>query len=168
MMEYPSLQNVAFSRPYYSVAVTPGIKNCTIKMRFQTTFLTTSSIPNIVSILTKHVPNIFKCQCFNNKNFPFIEEVANTELGHLYEHILLEVLLDIAKDNGMLPVTYEGETSWNWKEDSRGIFHISIRGPMPSHELVEQAVSRTNLIMDHIIETGIIIDPVQAGKFVSS
>src|SRR5690554_307945 len=53
---------------------------------------TTAAFPHVVSILDQHIPSIFTGTCFNERNVPFREEVIDTELGHLFEHLVIEYL----------------------------------------------------------------------------
>jgi hypothetical protein len=54
--------------------------------------ISTSTIPATSLQLALHLPSIFGCNCFNDGNKSFGEECKNTELGHLFEHIMLEYL----------------------------------------------------------------------------
>lgn len=89
--------------------------------------LYTSQLTATLKVLRKHVPSIFTCECFNEDGHPFKEEVKNTELGHLFEHILLEFLCKEKLHHGCDFADFSGVTNWNWKRDPRGTFHIHIK-----------------------------------------
>lgn len=86
----------------------------------------TREYPATFSILQKLLPSILKSRCFNEDNIPFFEEVRGTEIGHLFEHILLEYLCELKLLKGYSNVVFSGTTNWNWYREPRGIFHITI------------------------------------------
>lgn len=88
--------------------------------------VTTGVIPHTYILLKKYLPSILKSKCFNDNNYPFDREVKNTEIGHLFEHILLEYLCMQKMAQGFENPVHNGLTSWNWEKDKRGIFHINI------------------------------------------
>lgn len=98
----------------------------TIDMEFLTPIINTVDLPHTKKILKKHLPTVLESKCFNTDYLPFSQEVKRTEIGHLFEHILLEYLCFSKLDHGFKKASYSGETSWNWRLENRGIFHISI------------------------------------------
>jgi hypothetical protein len=52
--------------------------------------------------------------------------VTHTEIGHLFEHILLEYLCLAKLDSGEKSAEFCGCTTWNWKREPKGMFHIEI------------------------------------------
>lgn len=86
----------------------------------------TRDIPDTLSFVSKYCPRVLKTECFNEKNLPFKDEVKATEIGHLFEHILLEQLCQLKSDLGFKNVAFNGRTDWDWGSDSRGVFHIFI------------------------------------------
>ncbi len=72
----------------------------------------TSQITGIYNKLFAFLPTVLTTECFNEKHLPFREEVAQTEIGHLFEHILLEYM-SINKEKSMKNFSIEGRTFWN-------------------------------------------------------
>lgn len=86
----------------------------------------TSHLPNTFHILSKMLPSVLKSRCFNKENKPFFEEVVETEIGHLFEHILLEFICQYKVLEGCRKVAVSGFTVWNWKKNPVGTFRITI------------------------------------------
>jgi hypothetical protein len=55
----------------------------------------TGHIPFIEDLLKKYLPTVLLTQCYNDEQLPFAQEVKDTEIGHLFEHILLEYLCQL-------------------------------------------------------------------------
>lgn len=86
----------------------------------------TSQLPNTFHMLSKMLPAVLKSRCFNKENKPFFEEVVETEIGHLFEHVLLEFFCQYKVLEGCRQVAVSGVTDWNWKKDPVGTFRITI------------------------------------------
>lgn len=85
----------------------------------------TNCLPSTVNVLEEYIPTIFENECFNYKKVPFRKEAENTEIGHLFEHMLLENLKLLSEEkygHG----DFSGETRWNWKKNKKGRFDIVI------------------------------------------
>jgi hypothetical protein len=91
--------------------------------------------------LWQHLPSIFQSKCFNEKNLPFIKEAERTEIGHLFEHILLEYLCALKKEKGEKKNIHNGVTRWNWERDAWGVFHITVDSGSSDKEIFEEAVN---------------------------
>jgi hypothetical protein len=111
---------------FFSLHITKHSRNVAIVMESLTTFLTTYDMPHITNLATEYIPDIFLTDCFNYDNAPFSEEIKNTEVAHLFEHILLTVLYSMQAKRGNISASYNGVTTWNWQKEKRGIFHITI------------------------------------------
>lgn len=114
--------------------------------------ITTGNIPFIVEILKEHLPNVLLTQCFNEENLPFRIEVKNTEIGHLFEHILLEYMCQLKIAKGSLQAMYRGRTRWNWVRDPRGKFHISLNCTAEDADILPLAIEKTNELMKIIYD----------------
>ena len=79
-----------------------------------------------MKILQRNLPQVLDALCFNDSNLPFDIEVKNTEMGHLFEHIILEYMCEEKIKNGFPKASFKGVTNWNWKKDIQGTFHIQI------------------------------------------
>lgn len=88
--------------------------------------MTTSEMPYIADVLQQELPTILRSRCFNEGNVPFYKEVLSTELGHLFEHILLEYLCMAKISMGFEEAIFSGITKWDWNKDPYGTFHIEL------------------------------------------
>jgi hypothetical protein len=114
--------------------------------------VTTESFPFAAAILRKKIPNVLYTECFNEENLPFHVEVKNTELGHLYEHILLEYLCQLKVARGASGAMFAGRTRWNWIRDPRGLFYISLNCGLRDTDILPIAIQKTNDLMRFIME----------------
>jgi hypothetical protein len=86
-------------------------------------FLTTDT-PRMPRILFRMFPYLAAQRCYNDLHISFRREAANTEIPHLFEHLLLEVQKQVRR--GIVnPGPMSGETEWNWTVDPRGLFHVT-------------------------------------------
>lgn len=146
-MSYPSL--IPPSDPI-SLTLHSNTKYSHIIMQFPDSLLSTTSLPKIDDLLTEYLPSIFTSTCYNPQNLLFKEEVKKTEIAHLFEHIVLEylVLSSIQRNNRV----YEGETSWDWRKEERGIFRIKINvGAKESFHLAI-AIDKAYKLLNQIIK----------------
>lgn len=88
--------------------------------------LDTRSLPFTYNLLKKKLPSILSSECFNDSELPFSVEVKKTQLGHLFEHIMLEYICDLKIKGGARKITVSGRTVWNWKETDVGTYNITI------------------------------------------
>lgn len=114
--------------------------------------LITSQFPGFEKKLLNLLPGLLdNVQCFNGSNHNFATEMLATEMGHLFEHIWLEVLccekLKIAQ-----VASYSGETNWNWHEDPLGLFRISITAGMEDRQIVERSAWISSVILQKCLE----------------
>jgi hypothetical protein len=110
----------------YNLAIRHMSTYTSIQMSLLTPYYHTTYLPNTYKTLKTLLPSVLKTECFNDSGLPFDTEVKNTEIGHLFEHILLEYLCQLKIKGGHKRASFRGVTNWNWKRDARGTFHISI------------------------------------------
>lgn len=136
---------------FFTIEMLPSIDKTQLVMRITGPTINTHGIPATKKILKSSLPSILRSKCFNENNFSFSREVKNTEIGHLFEHILLEYLCALKISAGHKDSVHNGLTSWNWKKDARGTFHITIDAGVKDREFLllalEQAVNLTVKIM---------------------
>jgi hypothetical protein len=111
----------------------------------------TRSLPHTFSLLQQNCPQVLDSECFNNQNLAFDEEVKATEIGHLFEHILLEYLCQEKEAAGFSNLSFSGRTNWNWDRSPYGCFHISIQLPWLDHPFLESALFKTILLTEKIL-----------------
>lgn len=111
----------------------------------------TRDFPLTLQMLKLYLPSIFQSTCYNDAHIPFPKEVCQTEVGHLFEHVLLEYLCLVKMENGVDDVSYEGVTDWNWVRDPKGTFHITIHAKAEELDLFQEALQRTITLMNIIL-----------------
>lgn len=112
----------------------------------------TKSLPFTHSFLSDQFPSVLKTECFNDYNLPFDEEVKMTEIGHLFEHMVLDELCALEVKQGEKSVTHEGVTSWNWVIENEGVFHITIDSPFASDTFLHGAVKKAIDALEKLFE----------------
>ncbi|MBI4038798.1 hypothetical protein HY384_02465 [Candidatus Daviesbacteria bacterium] len=113
----------------------------------------TKHLPATYSLLKQHIPTILYSKCFNEENYPFFKEVRKTEIGHLFEHILLEYLYHLKLASGIEDPIHNGLTKWDWEEDAMGIFHISIDSGYKDHHLFKTALENSIWLTFNILNS---------------
>jgi hypothetical protein len=136
----------------FSLIVKQNNKHTDITMNMFNAIVNTRSLPHTYTILGNQLPSIYKATCFNDNNLPFSEEVLHTEIGHLFEHILLEYLCLYKIKNGSRAAVFNGETSWNWKSEPYGTFHISIDAGVRDDRVFEQALNSSISLINTILQ----------------
>ncbi len=135
----------------YTLSINRSREKTIIIMRLLIPEINTKNFPQTSSILKIYLPSIFKSTCYNSDNLPFSKEVLQTEVGHLFEHILLEYLCILKLEQGVDHAVYEGMTNWNWLRDPRGTFHITIHGSMEDLNVFNEALRRTMKLTNLIL-----------------
>ncbi len=136
---------------YFTLEVTSTPKASRLIMHLFTHQVTTLHFSHLSKLLRKKLPCIFGCMCFNQQNLPFKEELKDTEIGHLYEHILLEYLAKLKSKSGDDQSDVAGVTSWNWNRQPRGTFNIVVNVGKKDLALLEVAITQTNQLMQEIL-----------------
>src|SRR5437868_1913418 len=119
LFSFPDIQN-----NFFSLSVRQRSSETYVKMYLFSPTVNTYMIPQTYKILLKSLPRIYLSKCFNEKGLSFSQEVKRTEIGHLFEHILLEYIFELKSKYEPNNFAIKGETSWNWKRDPKGMFHI--------------------------------------------
>lgn len=128
-------------------------KQTTTKIVMQMLYnqVNTRDIPHVVDLLDMHLPNVLLTQCFNDEGLPFHMEVRHTEIGHLFEHILLEYLCQAKIAKGANQASYSGNTKWNWIKDPRGTFHIRLSCGMKDADILGPSLEKTIKLMQIVL-----------------
>lgn len=122
-----------------------------ITMRVLTQNINTITLPHTYGVLKKSLPSILASDCYNNEQLPFSKEVKQTEIGHLFEHILLEYLCILKMSQGHDSATFRGKTSWNWKKDKFGTFRIKINAGQTIMPLFKEALQKSTYLLETIM-----------------
>lgn len=128
---------------FFSLLISQEISQTIILMQLHTRCVSTRAIPEITTLLSTHCPSVLQTTCFNGKNLPFWQEVRATELGHLFEHILLEELCMHKLACGYDSAEFNGRTFWNWVKEPRGLFRIKINASYSDQLFFPQALSKS-------------------------
>jgi len=146
-----NINPLLINEKHYSLAVKHNSYKTNIKMSLLTSFFHTHALPNTYNVLEKNLPTVLETQCFNDSGFPFDTEVKNTEIGHLFEHILLEYLCQLKINNGHEKASFKGVTNWNWKKDVRGTFHINIDISPNDVIYLDIAIEKSIILLNKIL-----------------
>lgn len=138
---------------YFSLNIRHKEKNTNIVLKLGIPFVHTNNIPDTISILKKELPGVLETECFNDNSIPFEVEARNTEIGHLFEHILLEYLCQIKSSANSGEFCFNGETTWNWKRDKFGTFHISISAGHADVKVFYLALEKSIYLLEKIIKS---------------
>ncbi len=122
-LTYPSLFHI---KDLFSLQISHRLNQTKIEMKMLNSIVRTDQLPLTESILEKNLPQVLSSTCFNDQNIPFAVEVRDTEVGHLFEHILLEYLCSAKLATGCDEAEFSGWTDWNWVKETVGTYHITI------------------------------------------
>ncbi len=93
------------------------------------------------------LPGLAHHFCINNEGRSFAEELADTEVAHLFEHIVLELMATAGS-----PRSLKGETVWDFRRDGRGVFRVSLE--YDDDLVCLGAVKSAGPLMRYILEGG--------------
>lgn len=122
-----------------------------ITMHIDRKDVTTTHMPYVSSLLKRELPTILRSKCFNEGNVPFYKEVLSTELGHLFEHILLEYLCMAKIGMGFKEAIFSGITKWDWNRDPYGTFRIEIDVEKSDLVFLTPALKKTIHLFENIL-----------------
>lgn len=104
----------------HSVTVGPDRVDVVVHME-PAEALRTSASPAAPGRALRLLPGLAQHRCHNDDGLSFGDEVADTEVPHLFEHIVLELMAEAGS-----PRSLRGETHWDFKRDGRGVFRVSL------------------------------------------
>jgi hypothetical protein len=81
----------------------------------------TAHAPHIPRLLFKLFPHLARHRCENDNGYSFRRECQETEIPHLFEHLIIELQGQAQRVSNL-----KGETEWNWRVDPRGRFHVYV------------------------------------------
>lgn len=151
----PVDHSFSISEHFYSLEIDHKKQSTELTMTLTIPTVNTRHIPMTFVILKKSLPSIFDSMCFNDDKLPFQKEVKATEVGHLFEHVLLEYLCEERLARGDVDIEYSGETKWNWREDPRGTFHITISRMENDSDIFKLALAKTIKLINTILQSTI-------------
>ena len=155
-MKKPSspLKKLSFHSPLFDLRIGQTGKVTAIDMQVHGLVVNTSEIPETLNFLEENYPGVLRTQCFNDKNLPFSTEVIQTEIGHLFEHILIDNLCALKIRSGAKSAIFNGTTSWNWQQNPYGSFQIWIDVGREELELLIEGLKITIDLTKKLMEAG--------------
>ena len=81
----------------------------------------TSQVPQLPRQLFRLLPRMRRHTCHNDCGKTFHQECRETEIAHLFEHIILELQLQAQQEPTDL---LRGETEWDWQIDPKGRYRV--------------------------------------------
>jgi hypothetical protein len=81
----------------------------------------TKHAAHIPKMLFKLFPHLARHRCENDNGYSFRRECQDTEIPHLFEHLVIELQSQVLRGD---PI--RGETQWNWRVDPEGRFHVYV------------------------------------------
>ncbi len=136
---------------FFTLLISQETTQTLILMQLHTQVVNTRYIPDTHRILQQQCPSVLKTKCYNDRNLPFHKEVRATEIGHLFEHILLEELCIGKLANGSDSAVFNGQTKWNWIKEPRGLFHINIDAGFSDQFHLPQALEKSISITETVL-----------------
>ena len=103
------------------------------------------------------MPRLSHHTCHNGQGLTFRQECKNTEIPHLFEHLIIELQLQAQqRPTDVL----RGETEWDWQRDPRGRFNVSVDydnellavGAIRLAERVMREIDERNVTLDIAVE----------------
>lgn len=137
----------------FLLSVKQNKRQTKIIMNMQDDIVNTFDLPYTLAILKSLLPSVLQSTCFNEDNNPFYEEVLHTEVGHLFEHILIEYLCLLKVSEGFDNVEYTGVTKWNWVLYPRGSFHITVSAGLNDSSIFKSAMQKSIELINIILNS---------------
>lgn len=143
-------KNFSYDSGFFSLRIQALEYKTNITMRLHIPIMTTARLPLTVMFLQNSLPEVLCTMCFNEHKLPFKKEVLNTEIGHLYEHMLLECLRDLKEKHGDADAEYNGVTDWDWTIDPKGVFHITVDSGYAELGILTKALNKATHLLDNL------------------
>ncbi len=143
--------NCFYKSDFFSLSLRQSDKQSQIGMQVLSSHLNTHHLPQTIPFLKKYRPSVLQSECFNEASLPFSKEAEATELGHLFEHLLLDQLCLLKVSNGAYCAEFSGRTHWNWKKDPRGFFRIEIDIGNDELPLFNLALKQTIILTEKLL-----------------
>lgn len=143
-------KNFTYDSSFFSLRIQAHEYKTNITMRLHIPIITTARIPQTFVFLQNFLPEVLGTMCFNEQKLPFHKEVLNTEIGHLYEHMLLECLRDLKEKEGFALAEYNGVTDWDWTIDPKGVFHITVDSGHNELEILKKGLAKATKLLENL------------------
>ena len=99
----------------------------------------------VVTRALELLPGLKRHECDNSQGITFAEEIADTEIPHLFEHVVIELMARSGSPRGL-----KGETQWDFNRDGHGTFRVSFE--YDDDLVCLGAIKTADRVMAHILE----------------
>ncbi|MBA4370526.1 MAG: hypothetical protein C0418_02980 [Coriobacteriaceae bacterium] len=106
----------------------------------------TTDVSGLSGRALEALPGLARHTCDNGLDLPVAEELGDTEVVHLLEHVAIELLLRGAPAKDM-----RGGTRWDFERDGRGAFRLLLEHP---DDLATLAALKCALALVEVWATG--------------
>jgi len=93
------------------------------------------------------LPGLERHVCENDEGKAFVDELADTEVPHLFEHTIIELMTCAGSPRGL-----KGETRWDFQRDGHGTFRVSVE--YDDDLVCLGAIKLAGKVMDHVLDEG--------------
>lgn len=149
------LQETHYESSFFSLKIELGNRSTALVMQLLIPWVNTKDLPHTKDFFNKNFPSVLRTQCFNDKNLPFSLEIEETEIGHLFEHILIDQLCILKIQSGAESAVFNGQTFWNWQKNPYGCFQILIDIGKSDLNLFKEALTKAIELTERLIEPGV-------------
>jgi len=104
----------------HSVTVCPDRVDVVVKVE-DAAEMRTSLDAEIADRALRVLPGLADHQCSTRSDRTFGEELSDTEVPHLFEHVVLELMAEAGS-----PRNLKGETAWDFRHAGDGVFRVSV------------------------------------------
>lgn len=137
-------------------AITFFPRHTRITVRFRHS-LYSSQVDRLRAHLLDMLPSLREHICYNRSGLSFPEELENTELGHVFEHVMLAIL----ERRGLCT---SGQTTWNWHRDQIGTYHVTISSG--KKHLIKESILVAQTILTNALVGPVLKIQLPEGKVV--
>jgi len=114
----------------------------------------TSQVPELKQNILRMFPSIVDHQCDNDRKVDFVEELTDTEIAHVFEHVLIEII----GQEDELAVSLKAQTIWNWRLNPRWTYQIEV--DYANEDIFLRSVVKTAKVLREMIEYCTFVNPV--------
>lgn len=102
-----------------SVTVCPD--RVDVVVRVEAHHLRTSLDEAVAERALEMLPGLATHRCSTASARSFVDEMKDTEVPHLFEHVVLELMAGAGS-----PRDLKGETAWDFRREGHGVFRVSV------------------------------------------
>lgn len=153
MVYLSELPTIEYKSNSFSLNIKLSQSDLRIVMLLYSLPLSTKNLTRTNHILKSELPTIYSNRCYNQDNLSFFEEVKNTEIAHLFEHILMEKIFQSLNPSSSSDDSIAGKTSWNWEKEPIGKFHIQLQPINLARKDLFDCLSQSIQLTDKILSS---------------